>query len=562
MARAWTLLSAATVVVWTPAGAAWAQSAGDATPVTDGERDLALTTALEAAGLPADTVPRMVKSNGRVSDPRTIGVYLTVPDPELDAQTSQVLVEVRLQPRVYVSSISWGGRRARRATAAAALPEAYEKARTYAAGQFPLWDDRRTVLTTRHAWDGVSAGRPGSDVVFAWQMADGGFPAGWCQVSLDGTPPLVSAYYASIAPVPAPGRPALRALSCLPVAQALCQAGGWSPAVVDEVRHEPAQPAAQGHGPHWGFSFWYTMEGYCGLTGCSIDATTGRLVFPEMYESDPDVVGAAERTRDPLPGAAPRPGPPPRVPRDDRQAVATAAEFLGLSADALRPRVTWAEGWGGEGKALLAVDVPATQDVPAHTVELEVQAAAPYYVSRAHSPTYPGLESRAAGLGDLPWQFAWDFSRHRFTPWSSTMAGETTRSEDPRTNRFWYHSTDHLVRTGTWALTEVRGHLAEGRGSLYVSRYEARRAPERSLAEMQVDLLDAVETVRAHVEAQPGAVFLLSYGVPVLSHPASPGQNPAWEIRYFVGPGGPEPIIRWAAVDATDGSLIYVDHAL
>ena len=80
------------------------------------------------------------------------------------------------------------------------------------------------------------------------------------------------------------------------------------------------------------------------------------------------------------------------------------------------------------------------------------------------------------------------------------------------------------------------------------------------MEEMRIDLLDAVETLRKEVEAQPGPIFLLDYGVPTLSHPSSPTQNPAWEVRYFVGPGGPEPIIRWGAVDATDGSIIYIDR--
>jgi hypothetical protein len=193
-------------------------------------------------------------------------------------------------------------------------------------------------------------------------------------------------------------------------------------------------------------------------------------------------------------------------------------------------------------------------------VQLEVQSGAPYYVARAESPTYPGIEAKELQVAGLPWQFAWALAQRRFSPWSPAMVGEEQLTPKPWAASFWYHCPDHLVRTGTWALTEVQVHRAEGRVSWYVPRYAARRAPNRNLAEMTVDLLDAARVVRARVEAQAGAIFLLSYGVPVLSHPASPAQNPAWEIRYFVGPGGPRPIIRWAGVDATDGSLIYLDR--
>jgi hypothetical protein len=553
------LATPALVLACIPTGSTQPEPA--AAPVTEDDEAIATRTALRALGLPPNTLPRMAQRTAQTYDPRRISVWLTAPDPELGEQASEVVVDVSFEPRVYVQSISWSGRLARRATTAPSVSEAYQKARACAARRFELWDEKHVVLVRTRAWDGVSAGRPGGhDVEFLWEAEKDGLRVGSCWIGLSGMPPLVDMYSAFISPEVGNTPPRLPALSCLPVVEGLCRAQDTIPAVVSGVRFGAHRRARKVSGPLWGFELWHMMDGYIARTGGGVDAESGTLAAPEEFRDHPDVVGAVEQIGDLPPEPQATRSAPHRVERDERQAIGAATEFLGLAADTLHPQVTWIEGWGSDPKACLTVDVAAAGDVPAHSVQMEVQAGEPYYVSRGQPPVPPGLARSEARLAGQPWQFAWDFAQHHFQPWPPTVVGESWRLLDDWGERFRYHTTDHLVRTGTWALVEVRGRVTGGRAFLYVTRYEARRAPKRSLGEMKVDLLEAVKVVRTEVNAQPGAIFLCSYGVPVLSHPASPTQNPAWEIRYLVGPGGPTPIVRWAAVDATNGSVIFLDH--
>jgi hypothetical protein len=531
--------------------------------VTKGdEESVAVQTALQAVELGADTSPRLVKANGRPSDPRTIGVYFTVADPQLEGRTTELVVEVRFEPRVYVHSISWQERGRNRAAQPAPISEAYEVARAFAARKCEFWNDRRAVLVGAQVWAPDAEWRPIHDAEFAWEVEDGGAPCGHCRVGLNGSPLLPTLYMADLRPVLATSVLPLRALDLLPVAEAFCVASNASPALVQGVAFQPSRVLARNPAPSWGFAFWHTVGGGClARAGCAFDATRAVLTVPEVYRDNPAILSAAEEVRNGTRTDVKQPPPPVRqVHPDDREAIAAAAEFLGLDPASLRGPVAWTASPGRNPRGLLRIDLPASDQAAGRPVTIELEAAQPYYVCRAEVPQAPGLDTVALPQGGQLWQVAWDFVQRHRQPWLQTLAGETMRLPGSVGERFWYHTTDRLVRTGTWVKVEARASPRDRPAPLYVSLYEARRAPEHGVGEMRVDLLEAVQVVRDRAQAQPGAIFLVSYGVPALSHPASPNQNPAWEIRYFVGPGGPEPIIRWAAVDATDGSLIYIDH--
>ncbi|MBM3501776.1 MAG: hypothetical protein FJX74_24235, partial [Armatimonadetes bacterium] len=190
--RAATALAVAAAAL--PVGVGLSQTVPLPGAATDDEKALALRTALEAAGLPADTVPRMVKSNGRVSDPRTIGVYLTAPDAELGGRTADLIVEVRFEPRLHVHRISWHGRGGNRAVEPTPASDAYAQARAYAAQRCEFWNERHAVLVRAAVWDGDPGQRPVCDAEFTWEIESSGLASGECYVGLNGSPLLPTLY--------------------------------------------------------------------------------------------------------------------------------------------------------------------------------------------------------------------------------------------------------------------------------------------------------------------------------------------------------------------------------
>jgi hypothetical protein len=300
------------------------------------------------------------------------------------------------------------------------------------------------------------------------------------------------------------------------------------------------------------------------LSDWKVDAASARVLWPPKLGDDPVLLQGANQVlaweprgghtavpKEPLPG------------RDPDRAISAAAAFLQCRPQELAVEtIEWTHPPGKPPEARLEVGSPAQPGRPATEVELTVRAADGWYVSSAQAEQAPGF---ASGVGPLALSDA--LARDSVGAWLGPrlpvpIIDHLTLIQDLREAGvvWWCHGTRDYLRTGSWAVCEVRPATLDGVRGYYISRYEARLAPEHAIDEMTVDLPEAVQTLRKEVESKPGATFLLDYAVPTLSHPSARNENPAWEIRYFVGPGGPEPIIRWAAVDATDGSLIYIDH--
>jgi hypothetical protein len=535
-------------------------------PLTDEEKATAIREAAEFLGLAVEELEHASLSGGSDGGPaRTIGILADVPLPVPAGGAEQVSIEVRMMPRPFVRRAQWRVPGTLRLGEGLTPSAAHNFARAYAARQFSDWDDRRSVLTRVKANATGDGGR--ATVQFHWAMADGGLSNGRCEVQITGDPPRVIAYGCDVPREFDADQVAGAALGCiLPLEVLVRQQWAGLPALLSTVRFLPSLPSSPDQRSAWEVAASGWPRGFDAQCRTIIDAATAEVLWPRYDVDDPELAAAARRGLQWRPAPAPTapPGPDMRQPDDD-EALRVAAKFLGVAPERLGLRgLRWEDGAAGWPRALLTAELEGDEGARPRAVELEVQGGARYCVSKAEARQPPGLWTEDIDLRRDE-TLARGYAESHFPGWTDGMVAELRRPTHADTGfwaagDYWFHGTQELVRTGSWCFVEVRHVPPDAWQPCYVSRYEARLAPEHRIDEMTVDLLEAVATLRKEVEAQPGATFLLDYGVPTLSHPASPTQNPAWEVRYFVGPGGPEPVVRWGAADATDGSIIYIDR--
>ena len=534
-------------------------------PLTDEDKATAIREAARFLGLAVEELKGASVSGGSDGErARTIGILADVPLPVPAEGAEQVSIAVRMMPRPFVRRAQWRVPGTLRLGEGLTPSAAHNFARAYAARQFGDWDDGRSVLTSVKANPTGDGGR--ATVQFHWGMADGGLSNGRCDVQITGDPPRVIAYGCDMSREFDADQVAGVALgSILPLESLTRQHWPGLPALLTAVRFLRSLPSFAEQRSAWEVAATAGPRGFATQCRTIIDAASAEVLWPPSDVENPELAAAARRGLDWRPGPVAAAPAAPDIPQpDDEEALRVAAEFLGVAREELQVRdLRWDRGTAGWPKAVLTAEADA-EPGQARAIELQVQAGARYYVSKAEALAPPGLRTEDVDLRrDEP--LATAYAQAHCPGWTEDMVAELRRPTDPDTGfwvggHYWFHDTRELLRTGSWCFVEVRHVPPDAWQPCYVSRYEARLAPAHQLAEMEVDLLDAAETLRKEVEAKPGPIFLLDYGVPTLSHPSSPTQNPAWEVRYFVGPGGPEPVIRWGAVDATDGSIIYIDR--